>query len=196
MEQAMDKALEYVKDKPLDFAEYKAWWSYKDRCLSREEPTVSDGREWNPVTFGIPEERDRWIHRTLREGAKDITPAVQSHNKEKEDTLPDLCYTVVMTTGELAILKKGHSGYFPCSFSTTDVEANKAIAEHYNEKLGVTMAQAKAMGFGSLFGWDKPGADPSLYEKVSLEEKISTAETKAGSQTQATPARDAIQAQR
>lgn len=196
MEQAMDKVLDYLQDKPLDFTVYTVWWSYKDRCLSLVEPTAPDGREWGPVTFGIPEEKERWCQRTLREGAKDITQEVQSRNPEPTKPLPDLCYTVVKTTGELAILKNGQSGYFPCSFSTNDTEANKAIANHYNEKLGVSPAQAKAMEFGSMFGWDKPGANPAVYEKKTLEDKIAGAEAKANNPSQPIPQREDPQPQR
>lgn len=196
MEQAMDKVLEHVQDKSLDFTEYKVWWSYKDQRLSHVEPLVSDGREWSTVTFGQQVALDAWCQRAIREGAKDITQEVQSRNMEKATPLPDLCYVVVATTGELAIVKKGESGYFPCSFSTCDVESNKAIANHYNEKMGVTPSQAKAMEFGSLFGWDKPGANPAVYEKKSLEETLAGAEAKAAIQQPTEPQRAANQPQR
>ena len=34
-----------------------------------------------------------------------------------------------------------------------------------NEAMGVTKAQEAAMLFGSIYGWDKPGADPKNYDK-------------------------------
>ena len=34
-----------------------------------------------------------------------------------------------------------------------------------NEAIGVTKAQEAAMLFGSIYGWDKPGADPSHYDE-------------------------------
>ena len=34
-----------------------------------------------------------------------------------------------------------------------------------NEAIGVTKAQEAAMLFGSMYGWDKPGADPAHYNE-------------------------------
>ena len=49
-------------------------------------------------------------------------------------------------------------------FSNDRVEAQK-IVDEYNEKLGVTKAQAEAMVAGSMFGWHVPAADPKNYDK-------------------------------
>jgi len=102
----------------------------------------------------------------------------------QNNMLPDLCYAVPLTSGQLVIIKNGELGYYSCSYSTPDVERNKEIAAHCNERLGVTAAQVKAMEFGCLFGWDKPGANPALYEKKALQKKIAEAEAKANAQTQ------------
>ena len=34
-----------------------------------------------------------------------------------------------------------------------------------NEAMGVTKAQEAAMLFGSIYGWDKSGADPKYYNE-------------------------------
>ena len=78
--------------------------------------------------------------------------------------LPAHCYSVLNTTGELIILKRGESGYYRCEASTNDKDENIDLADEYNEHLNVTPAQRQAMEIGSMFGWDVPGADPANYE--------------------------------
>lgn len=46
---------------------------------------------------------------------------------------------------------------------TRDTEHAEAIVRHFNSKLGVTPAQDAAMLFGSMFGFDKHGADVDRY---------------------------------
>lgn len=89
--------------------------------------------------------------------------------------LPEYCFDTRPFTGELIILKKGEKGFYPCSWSTEDPKLNKQIADTQNEKLGITAAQRKAMSIGSMFGWDAPRADPKLFEKETLTEKIHAA---------------------
>lgn len=84
--------------------------------------------------------------------------------------LPEMCFSVLGTTGELICLKRGVTGYFPSEYSVSDKEKNIEFADRYNEKLGVTMWQRQAMEVGSLCGWDVPGADPAKYqEPLSLQ---------------------------
>jgi len=78
--------------------------------------------------------------------------------------LPDLCFSVIKSTGELICIKRGESGYFPSDWSTPDRERNEEIAADQNERLGVSDAQRQAMECGSMCGWQAPGADPKWYE--------------------------------
>ena len=83
--------------------------------------------------------------------------------------LPDLCFSTLVTTGELICIKKGETGYYPSDWSTDDPVENERIADYNNECLGVTAEQRAAMECGSMHGWGCPGADPSAYIERSQE---------------------------
>ena len=80
------------------------------------------------------------------------------------DGLPELCFTVIKSTGELACLKRGEMGYYRSDWNTSDRAQNEELAAEQNERLGVTEAQRRAMEVGSMCGWNVPGADPKRYE--------------------------------
>ena len=78
--------------------------------------------------------------------------------------LPDCCYSVNKTTGELIILKKGETGFYRTDIPTKDREESRELADFQNSKLGVTKAQEAAMYWGSVYGFDTSGADPKQYD--------------------------------
>ena len=80
--------------------------------------------------------------------------------------LPEMCFSVLLNTGELICIKRGESGYYRSDWNTSDRARNEEIARDGNESLDVTEAQRKAMEFGSMFDWDCPGADPKKYEQA------------------------------
>ena len=79
--------------------------------------------------------------------------------------LPEMCYSVHESTGELIVIKRGECGYHQTDYSTDDKDRNVELADHLNEKLGVDMWQRQAMEVGSICGWDVPGADPAKYQE-------------------------------
>ena len=83
--------------------------------------------------------------------------------------LPDLCFSVIKSTGELICIKRGESGYYPSDWNTPDRSRNEEIAADQNQRLGVTDAQRQAMECGSMFGWGVPSADPKWYETHQLQ---------------------------
>ncbi len=72
--------------------------------------------------------------------------------------LPEYCFGKLEADGEIVRIVRGESGYYRIAPQPTIplIELNASI--------GVCKAQADAMLFGSMFGWDKPGADPSRYD--------------------------------
>ena len=78
-----------------------------------------------------------------------------------ESKLPEYCYGVNLTNKTVIIIKRDESGYYKTDMAPfATIEEAKAVANEYNDRLGVTRAQAAAMSAGSMFGWDVPGADP------------------------------------
>ncbi len=80
-------------------------------------------------------------------------------------SLPEQCYSALLDTGAVVILKRGETGYYKTDIPFQDKEEAKQLVTEYNEKLGVTKAQSEAMKAGSMFGFEVPGADPKNYDE-------------------------------
>ena len=78
--------------------------------------------------------------------------------------LPEHCYAVLPSSGQLIEVRRGEKGYYPCAYSTGDRAYNKVLANQFNAHEGISKAQASAMLAGSLFGWNVPAADPAHYD--------------------------------
>ena len=81
----------------------------------------------------------------------------------RRNELPDACFSILPSTGQLIIIKKGESGYYPSEWDTGNREKNRDIASSHNESRGISDMQESAMLAGSMFGWDTPGANPQWY---------------------------------
>ena len=81
----------------------------------------------------------------------------------RRNELPDVCFSILPSTGQLIIIKKGESGYYPSEWNTGNREENRDIASSHNESRGISDMQESAMLAGSMFGWDTPGANPQWY---------------------------------
>jgi len=79
--------------------------------------------------------------------------------------LPEQCYSALLDTGAVVILKRGETGYYKTDIPFQDKESAKQLVAEYNTKLGVTKAQSEAMKAGSMFGFEVPGADPKNYDE-------------------------------
>ncbi len=73
--------------------------------------------------------------------------------------LPELCYGVHLSSGETVVLKAGEAGYHDTGYG----QQGEAAVNSLNERMGVSRQQRAAMEFGSVIGFDVPGADPDLY---------------------------------
>lgn len=79
---------------------------------------------------------------------------------------PPVCWTYVESEGIVAMIKRGESGYHPVGGFDNDHERGKALVAEQNATLGLRRSEIEAMTFGSMFGWDLPGADPAKYVKL------------------------------
>lgn len=83
-------------------------------------------------------------------------------------SLPESCYSNLLDTGAVVILKRGKTGYYPADIPFTDRESAKALVEKYNERLGISKPQFEAMKAGSMFGFHTPAANPKNYDAQGM----------------------------
>lgn len=119
--------------------------------FEQREISVPDGHEIYAHLW-------QWVNWSIQTEQECFSPRLA-------DGLPELCFSVLPSTGELICIKRGESGYYPSDWSTTDPVQNRELADENNERLGVTKAQEEAMKVGSMIGWGVPGADPAAYEQ-------------------------------
>ena len=79
--------------------------------------------------------------------------------------MPDMCYTLLPSSGEVIKIFRGEHCYRRLNMPPTDREAAQKYVDEMNGKRGVTKAQEAAMLAGSMFGWNVPAADPKSYDK-------------------------------
>lgn len=80
--------------------------------------------------------------------------------------LPDYAFVYVASEDCIGRIIKGETGYEITDYgqNLSNPAEKEMKANRLNEQSGITKAQAKAMTAGSMFGWDKPAADPKNYD--------------------------------
>ena len=118
------------------------------------------------------------LYRHREELCKEEAPAGRN---EVYPGLPERCFSVLKSTGELVVIARGETGYYKV-LSSSDREENQKLADGHNAEMGISKAQVAAMEAGSMFGWTAQAANPAVYDangqfkRESLEDQIASAE--------------------
>ena len=83
----------------------------------------------------------------------------------RRNELPETCFSILPSSGQLIIIRCGERGYYPSEWDTGNREENREIASSHNVRRGITDIQEAAMLAGSMFGWGCPAADPKNYDE-------------------------------
>lgn len=141
----------------------------------KEKFRISDGEKIR-ITFSDGEVKDRvcrYIDDSHVEVGGDLYHICEFAERMEQcgatfiplrSDLPEVCYSILPSTGDVIIIKQGESGYYRCEYSTEDKAFNREFANDRNANLGVSKAQVEAMLAGSMYGWDVPAADPKSYD--------------------------------
>lgn len=142
----------------------------------KEKFRISDGEKIR-ITFSDGEVKDRvcrYIDDSHVEVGDDLYHICEFAERIEQcgatfiplrSDLPEVCYSILPSTGDVIIIKHGESGYYRCEYSTEDKAFNREFANDRNANLGVSKAQVEAMLAGSMYGWDVPAADPKSYDE-------------------------------
>ena len=141
----------------------------------KEKFRISDGEKIR-ITFSDGEVKDRvcrYIDDSHVEVGDDLYHICEFAERMEQcgatfiplrSDLPEVCYSILPSTGDVIIIKHSESGYYRCEYSTEDKAFNREFANDRNANLGVSKAQIEAMLAGSMYGWDVPAADPKSYD--------------------------------
>ena len=102
---------------------------------------------------------DEFVEAWKNHGCTEMIPLRKS--------LPEKCFSFLESSGELIVIEKGKQGYSPTGIYPQDSDVRAGV-DAANEVNGVTKAQSAAMKAGSMFGWDKPAADPANYDDQGI----------------------------
>lgn len=142
----------------------------------KEKFRISDGEKIR-ITFSDGEVKDRvcrYIDDSHVEVGDDLYHICEFAERMEQcgatfiplrSDLPEVCFSILPSTGDVIIIKHGESGYYRCEYSTEDKAFNREFANDRNANLGVSKAQVEAMLSGSMYGWDVPAADPKSYDE-------------------------------
>ena len=123
---------------------------FEQRSIEQSRSMEVYAHLWNSDDWSIMTEQDRF-------------------DPNFAEKLPDMCYSTLPSDGSLILIKRGESRYFQTEWNQNDPARNRRTADYLNQKRGITKEQEAAIG--SLFGWDKPGADPKAYMRQPQQEQ-------------------------
>lgn len=98
------------------------------------------------------------------EFAEHMERAEIPYGPEIPQPLPDRCYAVHPTSGDLIRIIRDQKGFEVCPWSSPHRELNEKEALTFNERHHVTPQQEAAMLGGALHGWASPKARTSSYD--------------------------------
>jgi len=78
--------------------------------------------------------------------------------------LPNYCFSVLQSSGEMIRIVRGEKGYHPCNSAGMSPETVRYKVDDENQLRHITRAQEEAMLGGSLFGWNTDMAKPWKYD--------------------------------
>ena len=139
----------------------------QDLAGSKPDLTTADIIEIAEDIAAHSDLKDRWTVEAIAFEVASACTVIFRSVPDTADGLPEVCHSVLPSTGALICIKRGEAGYFPSTWSTNDPKENSGLADFNNDRLGVTRTQRLAMEIGSMCGWDAPGADPKTHERAS-----------------------------
>jgi hypothetical protein len=83
-----------------------------------------------------------------------------------QHSLPQYCFSVLPSSGELIRIQRDEQGYFLCNGKGLTPQQAQFKADDENGLRHITKAQEAAMLAGSLFGFNTPAAKPWNYDKT------------------------------
>ena len=69
----------------------------------------------------------------------------------RRNDLPETCFSILPSSGQLIIIRCGEHGYYPSEWDTGSREENREIASSHNARRGITDIQEAAMLAGSVW---------------------------------------------
>ena len=145
-------------------SDYKTLFHLPDG--GRVRITYPDGRQADRVCRFIDEYHTDigGYHYHICEFAELMERAGNTYVPEKTQELPDHCFSVHPSTGELIFIERGKKGYEIGRFSSDNPTLNRSEADRYNLWDRVTPQVEAAMLGGALRGWASPAARVSSYD--------------------------------
>lgn len=161
---------------PTPEGEHFSAWDYaKQQCTERAGPLTNPGKsvsDWpldlsgdNLLVALGKKVNDARGEALIRKNYPDLVHLLEEDrepNKEPETTLPKFSAHRYSATGQMFFASRGGTGFAPKDVFGPVDEA--MTPDDWNEKNGVTKADAAAMLAGTMIGWDGPLAQASNYD--------------------------------